>query len=87
MGRCHKDLKAIRTSWEGVNREALDRLGWRRSVRSCVGLRRLGAAGVVVSLVYTIGLKNRHRSEKRSDTAFRRDSDDFMCIALYSYSL
>ena len=38
----NKDLKG--TSWEGVKREALNRLGWRRSVRSCVGLRRLGAA-------------------------------------------
>ena len=30
--------------WEGVKREALNKLGWRRSVRSCVGLRWLGAA-------------------------------------------
>ena len=27
-----------------IKREALNRLGWRRSVHSCVGLRRLGAA-------------------------------------------
>ena len=27
------------TSWEGVKREVLNRLGWRRSVRSCVGLQ------------------------------------------------
>ena len=40
----NKDLKEIGTSWEGVKREALNRLGWRRSVRSCVGLRWLGAA-------------------------------------------
>jgi hypothetical protein len=39
-----KDLKEIGTSWEGAKREALNRLGWRRSVRSCVGLRQLGAA-------------------------------------------
>ena len=39
-----KDLKEMGTSWAGVKREALNRLGWRRSVRSCVGLRRLGAA-------------------------------------------
>ena len=39
----NKDLKEMGTSWEGVKREALNRLGW-RSVRSCVGLRRLGAA-------------------------------------------
>ena len=38
-----KDLKEMRTSWEGVKREALSRLGLRRSVRSCVDLRRLGA--------------------------------------------
>jgi len=30
--------------WEVVKKEALNRLGWRRSVRSCFGLRRLGAA-------------------------------------------
>ena len=40
----NKDLKEMGTSWEGVKRKALNRLGWRRSVRSCVGLRRLGAA-------------------------------------------
>ena len=40
----NKDLKEMETSWEGVKREALNRLGWRRSVRSCVGLRRLGDA-------------------------------------------
>ena len=40
----NKDLKEMGTSWEGVRRETLNRLGWRRSVRSCVGLRRLGAA-------------------------------------------
>ena len=40
----NKDLKEMGTSWEGVKRETLNRLGWRRSVRSCVGLRRLGAA-------------------------------------------
>ena len=32
------------TSWEGVKREILNRLGWRRSVPNCVGLRWLGAA-------------------------------------------
>ena len=40
----NKDLKEMGTSWKGVKREALNRLGWRRSVRSCVGLRWLGAA-------------------------------------------
>ena len=40
----NKDLREMGTSWEGVKRETLNRLGWRRSVRSCVGLRRLGAA-------------------------------------------
>ena len=39
-----KDLKEMGTSWAGVKRDALNRLGWRRSVRSCVGLRQLGAA-------------------------------------------
>jgi hypothetical protein len=38
-----KDLKEMGTSWESVKREALNRLGWRRIVRSCVGLRQLGA--------------------------------------------
>ena len=39
-----KDLRGIATSWEGVKREVLNRLEWRRSVRSCFGLRWLGAA-------------------------------------------
>ena len=39
----NKHLKEMETSWEGVKREALNRLGWRRSVRSCVGLMWLGA--------------------------------------------
>ena len=38
-----KDLKDMGTSWEGVQRESLNRLGWKKSVRSCFGLRRLGA--------------------------------------------
>ena len=33
-----KTLKEMGTSWEGVKREALNRLGW-RSVRSFVGPR------------------------------------------------
>ena len=39
-----KDLKEIGTSWEGVKSETLNRLGGRRSVRSCIGLKRLGVA-------------------------------------------
>ena len=40
----NKNLNEMGTSWEGVKREALNRLGWRRSVCSCVGTRqRLGA--------------------------------------------
>ena len=39
-----KDLMEMETSWEGVKMEALNILGWKRSVRSCVGLRRLGDA-------------------------------------------
>jgi hypothetical protein len=39
-----KDLKEMGTSWEGVKREALNRLGWRRSMHSFFGLRRPGAA-------------------------------------------
>jgi len=35
----NKDLNELGTSWEGVKREALNRLRWRRSVHSCVGLR------------------------------------------------
>jgi hypothetical protein len=38
------DLKEMGTSWAGVKREALNRLVWKRSVRSCVGLKRLGVA-------------------------------------------
>ena len=34
-----KDLKEMGTYWEGVKREALNRLVRRRSLRSCVGLR------------------------------------------------
>ena len=37
-----KYLKEIGTSWEGVKRDALNGLGLRRSVHSCVGLRRFG---------------------------------------------
>ena len=40
----NKELGEMGTSWEGVKKEALNRLGWRRSVRSCVGLRGLGDA-------------------------------------------
>ena len=40
-GDINKDLKEMGTSWECVKREALNRLGWRRSVRSCVGFRML----------------------------------------------
>ena len=39
-----KGLREMITSWEGVKREASNRLGWRRSVRICVSLRWLGAA-------------------------------------------
>ena len=39
----NKDLKGMETFWEVVKREASNRLDW-RSVRSCVGLRLLGAA-------------------------------------------
>ena len=39
-----KDLKETGTSWEDVKRETLNRLGWKRSVCSCVGLKWLGAA-------------------------------------------
>ena len=45
----NKDLKEMETSWEGVKREALNILGWRRSVRRSVGLRWLGG---VVSYYY-----------------------------------
>ena len=38
-----KDFMEMGTSWDGVKREALNRLGWRRSVRSNDGLRRLDA--------------------------------------------
>jgi hypothetical protein len=43
-GVIKKDLKEMGTSWEGVKREALNILRWKRNVRSCVGLKRLGAA-------------------------------------------
>jgi len=45
MGGFRKErFKGVRTSWEGVKREALNILGWTRSMRSCVALRRLGDA-------------------------------------------
>ena len=45
VGGCYKnDLKEIETSWERVKREDSNRLGWKRKVRSCVGLQRSGAA-------------------------------------------
>ena len=40
----NKDLKEMGTSCEDVKREALNRLSWRRSVRSCFGVRWHGAA-------------------------------------------
>ena len=39
-----KGFGEMETSWEGVKREALNRSGWRRSARSGVGIKRLGAA-------------------------------------------
>jgi len=39
-----KNCKEIGTSWEGVKREAVNGLGWKRSVLSCVGLMQVGAA-------------------------------------------
>ena len=39
-----KDLKEMVTSQEGVKKEALNGKVWSRSVRSCVGLKRLGVS-------------------------------------------
>ena len=39
-----KHIKEIEISWQGVKREALIRLEWRKSVHSCVGLRQPGTA-------------------------------------------
>ena len=36
--------REMETSWEGVKRDALNRLGWRRSVHSCV----LASGGLVL---------------------------------------
>ena len=45
LGRGRKEtLKEIGTFWEGVKSETLNRSGWRKGVRSCASLRRLGAA-------------------------------------------
>jgi hypothetical protein len=38
-----KDLKEMGTLWAGVKRESLNRIGWRRSMHSCVGLKQFGA--------------------------------------------
>ena len=35
----NKDLKEIGTSCEDIKRETLNRLGWRRSMHSYIGLR------------------------------------------------
>ena len=44
VGGSHKErFKGYVTSCEGVKREAVNRLGWRRSVRSSVGHRQGGA--------------------------------------------
>ena len=39
-----KYLREMGTSWKGVKREALNRIGWSKSVRDSVGLRHLNAA-------------------------------------------
>ena len=39
-----KYLNEMGTFWEDMKRETLNRLGWRRSLRSCVCLSRLVAA-------------------------------------------
>jgi hypothetical protein len=38
-----RHLSKIGNSWEGVKREALDRLGWRKGMYSCVSVRWFGA--------------------------------------------
>jgi hypothetical protein len=38
-----KNLKEMGISWAGVKRKNLNRLRWTSSVRSCFGLRRVGA--------------------------------------------
>ena len=42
-GVINKDLNEMGTLWEGVKTKASNRLGWRRSMQSCVGPRQLGA--------------------------------------------
>jgi len=32
----NKDLREMGNSWEGIKREALDRIGWRRSTRGAI---------------------------------------------------
>ena len=39
-----KDFRETETSWEGVQREILNKLAWRRSMVSCVGIRLCGPA-------------------------------------------
>jgi hypothetical protein len=50
-----KDLRKMGTSWDILKREALNKLEWRRKVRSCVGLRWLGAAVLLVVVVVLDG--------------------------------
>ena len=42
-------LREMGTSWEGLKREASNRFGWQRSMRSCVGLKLLGS-GVLLAV-------------------------------------
>ena len=39
-----KDFRESETSREGVKREVLNKVAWRRSMVSCVGIRRCGLA-------------------------------------------
>ena len=58
-----KDLKEMGTSWEGVKRETLNRLGLRRSLRSCVSLRQLRATVELLLVARpkaALKKKNRH---------------------------
>ena len=38
------DLNEKGSSWESLTGEGLNRLGWRRSLRSCIDLGQFGAA-------------------------------------------
>ena len=53
-GNRKKRIREMETSWEGAKWEVSNRLGWKRSLRSCFGCIRLGAENELLVLVVVI---------------------------------